>query len=70
MAVIMEDQKQLAKSLSELVSQIEATIPHAKNLGYLGVSIDISIDVAQELVEKLALLDSSYAKQLAAISPN
>ncbi|HFG1736907.1 TPA: hypothetical protein ACGF1T_002927 [Vibrio cholerae] len=53
----MEDQKQIAQSLSELVSQIESTIPHARNFGYLGVSVDISLDVAQELVEKLALLD-------------
>lgn len=53
----MEDKKQVAQSLSELVSQIESTIPHAKNFGYLGVSVDISLDVAQELVEKLALLD-------------
>ncbi|HGY0729322.1 hypothetical protein PVU22_17160 [Vibrio cholerae] len=57
----MEDKKQVAQSLSELVSQIESTIPHAKNFGYLGVSVDISLDVAQELVEKLALLDKPDA---------
>ncbi|HCJ7273308.1 TPA: hypothetical protein NVH30_002946 [Vibrio cholerae] len=59
----MEDQKQIAQSLSELVSQIESTIPHARSFGYLGVSVDISLDVAQELVEKLTLLDKLDTNQ-------
>ncbi|NOI31826.1 hypothetical protein [Vibrio coralliilyticus] len=47
-------EKLFSKSLAELVESIESTIPHAKKNGYLGVSADMSLDVAQELLETLA----------------
>lgn len=46
----MEDQKFYVNSLDELLAEVESTVPYAKELGYLGVSTGMSIDVAQELI--------------------
>lgn len=47
----MPEEKLFAKSLVELVSEVESTIPHAQKNGYLGVSAGMSLDVARELIE-------------------
>lgn len=47
----MKDQKGYVDSLVELVAEIESTVPHANNHGYLAVSTSMSLNVAQELVQ-------------------
>ncbi|EHK2924778.1 hypothetical protein LQM11_004427 [Vibrio parahaemolyticus] len=42
--------KNFAKSLTELVNDVDSTIPHARQNGYLAISADMSLDVAQGLV--------------------
>lgn len=42
--------KNFAKSLTELVNDVDSTIPHAKQNGYPAISADMSLDVAQGLV--------------------
>ncbi|EJS4045558.1 TPA: hypothetical protein I7753_18580 [Vibrio vulnificus] len=47
----MEDEKLFAESLTQLVDEVESTITQAASLGYIGVSADISLDVAKELIK-------------------
>lgn len=46
----MCDIRNFAKSLTELVNEVNSTIPHAQQNSYLAISADMSLDVAQELV--------------------
>ncbi|MCC3798284.1 hypothetical protein ACXHQB_23595 [Vibrio parahaemolyticus] len=46
----MEDITLPTQSLAELTEQIEKTIPTAKSLSYVGVSVDMTLEVAQELL--------------------
>lgn len=59
----MEDQRQVAKSLTELANRIETTIPHAKNIGYLGVSVVISLEVAEELLKAVKLYQEQFSER-------
>lgn len=45
------DKNHITQSLTELANEIQSTIPHAKRLSYLGVSADMSLEVAQELLK-------------------
>jgi len=51
-----DNQGSLAQSLNELVSNVKSTIPLAKEISYRGVNANMSLDVAQELVQKLATI--------------
>ncbi|EOC5887546.1 hypothetical protein ACI495_004416 [Vibrio vulnificus] len=59
----MEDQRQVAKSLTELASRIETTIPHAKSIDYLGVSVVISLEVAEELLKAVKLYQDQFSER-------
>ncbi len=49
--MIMDDQKHCAQSLKELLIEVEAAIPHAQRLSYLGINSAMSLDAAQELIK-------------------
>lgn len=53
--------KNFAKSLTELVNDVDSTIPHAKQNGYPAISADMSLDVAQGLVGAVKLYQASKA---------
>jgi hypothetical protein len=61
----MCETKSFANSLHELTHDIESTIPYAKEIGYLAISSDMSLEVAQELVNELKLRQtvSAYVYQ-------
>ncbi|ENP0827529.1 hypothetical protein ACCI36_004760 [Vibrio parahaemolyticus] len=50
-----------AKSLTELVNDVDSTIPHAKQNGYPAISADMSLDVAQGLVGAVKSYQASKA---------
>lgn len=54
--------KRVANSLAELANEVASTIPSAQRLSYEGISTDMSLDVAQELVQKLAHLEKLDAE--------
>lgn len=51
----MEDQERFAKTLFELASEVESTIPYAMNIGYVGVNVDMSLEVAQEFLKAVKI---------------
>jgi len=57
-----DDYKKFCTSLAEMVEQVQSNLPHAKQQGFNAVGIDVSLDVAQELVRKLALLEKLDAE--------
>ncbi|ENM3786027.1 TPA: hypothetical protein ACMDPH_003434 [Vibrio cholerae] len=56
----MEDKTFPAQSLADLAEQLEKTIPTAKTLSYIGVSVDMTLDVAQELLNAVKLYQAGY----------
>lgn len=52
-----DDYKKFSTSLAEMSKQVQSNIPHAKTQGFKAVSIDVSLDVAEELVKKLEWAD-------------
>ncbi|WP_199481095.1 hypothetical protein [Vibrio owensii] len=57
----MCDTNNFAKSLTELVNDVNSTIPYAKQNSYLAISADMSLDVAQELVDVVESYQASKA---------
>ncbi|HAV1520172.1 TPA: hypothetical protein JG825_003491 [Vibrio parahaemolyticus] len=57
----MCDTNNFAKSLTELVNDVNSTIPYAKQNGYLAISADMSLDVAQEIVGVVESYQASKA---------
>ncbi|EOC1853670.1 hypothetical protein ACI1HS_004457 [Vibrio parahaemolyticus] len=53
--------KNFAKSLTELVNDVDSTIPHARQNGYIAISADMSLDVAQGLVDAVKSHQASKA---------
>ncbi|HAS6087719.1 TPA: hypothetical protein I7120_21805 [Vibrio vulnificus] len=56
----MEDITLPTQSLAEIADQIEKTIPAAKSLSYIGVSVDMTLEVAQELLNAVKLYQADY----------
>ncbi|TQP68486.1 hypothetical protein FLL76_00645 [Vibrio cholerae] len=56
----MEDKTFPAQSLAELTEQLEKTIPTAKTLSYIGVSVDMTLEVAQEILNAVKLYQTGY----------
>lgn len=46
-----DDYKKFCTSLTEVVEQVQSSLPHAKEQGFKAVGIDVSLDIAQDLVE-------------------
>ena len=57
-----DDYKKFCTSLTEMVKQVQSNLPHAKKQGFKAVGIDVSLDVAQDLVEKLERADKLDAE--------
>ncbi|EMY6611176.1 hypothetical protein ABCL16_003432 [Vibrio parahaemolyticus] len=57
-----DDYKKFCTSLAEMVEQVQSNLPHAKQQGFNAVGIDVSLDVAQELVQKLAIFEKLDAE--------
>lgn len=49
----MTNSKHFAQSLSQMITEVESTIPHAKENGYPAISADMSLEVAKELLETI-----------------
>lgn len=48
------------QSLADLAEQIEKTMPSAKSLSYIGVSVDMTLEVAQDLLNAVKLYQAGY----------
>lgn len=48
-----DDYKLFSTSLEEMVKQVQSNLPHAKEQGFKAVSINVSLDVAQSLIDAL-----------------
>ncbi|HAS6054701.1 TPA: hypothetical protein I7256_20800 [Vibrio vulnificus] len=48
-----DDYKKFCTSLTEVVEQVQSNLPHAKEQGFKAVGIDVSLDVAQSLIDAL-----------------
>jgi hypothetical protein len=46
-----DDYKKFSTSLAEMAEQVQSNLPHAKRQGFEAVSINVSLDVAQELLK-------------------
>ncbi|WP_045391984.1 hypothetical protein [Vibrio rotiferianus] len=57
-----DDYKKFCTSLTEMVTQVQSNLPHAKKQGFGAIGIDVSLDVAQELVKKLERVDKLDAE--------
>ncbi|EHA1126896.1 hypothetical protein FG475_17500 [Vibrio navarrensis] len=48
-----DDYKRFSTSLEEMVNQVQSNLPHAKEQGFKAIGIDVSLDVAQSLIDAL-----------------
>jgi hypothetical protein len=57
-----DDYKRFNTSLAEMVEQAQNNLPYAQEQGFKAIGIDVSLEVAQELIRKLARFETLNAE--------